>query len=205
MSAPRTVQQRRAVHSRRRFMLLHLRFGVRNRCGRLPDRHRRVRVVPCLYGGTCRESGTPQASMAADEYTCTCSAGFTGDNCAANVNDCASTPCQNSGACTDLVDRYTCSCNDGYSGTECQGDVDECWASCLNGATHRVNTCPDVNDGACGAAGLLPGQLLAPATPVRGDTCIAPPARIRTLACARPDGKAPTALATLTSARARRA
>ena len=37
-----------------------------------------------------------------------------------DIDDCAITPCQNGGTCSDGVDSYTCSCAAGYSGRNCQ-------------------------------------------------------------------------------------
>ncbi len=36
-----------------------------------------------------------------------------------DINECASTPCENGGTCTDAVNSYTCACVDGYSGLQC--------------------------------------------------------------------------------------
>ncbi|MEZ4289881.1 MAG: calcium-binding EGF-like domain-containing protein [Myxococcota bacterium] len=61
-------------------------------------------------------------------------AGFTGTNCEIDVDECAPAPCQNGGACFDLVNGYTCSCVAGFTGTNCEIDVDECApAPCQNG------------------------------------------------------------------------
>jgi hypothetical protein len=38
----------------------------------------------------------------------------------ADVDECVSTPCQNSGTCTDAVNSYTCTCAAGYTGTNCE-------------------------------------------------------------------------------------
>ncbi len=37
-----------------------------------------------------------------------------------DVDECASNPCQNGGACNDDVNGYTCSCEPGYEGIECE-------------------------------------------------------------------------------------
>ena len=36
-----------------------------------------------------------------------------------DIDECASGPCSNGGACTDLVDRFTCDCVAGYDGITC--------------------------------------------------------------------------------------
>ncbi|CAH1798747.1 unnamed protein product [Owenia fusiformis] len=54
----------------------------------------------------------------------------------ANINDCASNPCLNSGTCTDGDNSYTCTCISGYEGLYCDVDTDECSSNpCLNGGT----------------------------------------------------------------------
>ena len=38
----------------------------------------------------------------------------------ADVDECISAPCQNSGTCADGVNSYTCTCVAGYTGTNCE-------------------------------------------------------------------------------------
>ena len=52
-----------------------------------------------------------------------CAAGFEGARCEAKVDECASGPCLNGGACTDRLNGYTCQCGDNYQGTNCQDEV----------------------------------------------------------------------------------
>nr|XP_054765104.1 receptor-type tyrosine-protein phosphatase S-like [Lytechinus pictus] len=53
-----------------------------------------------------------------------------------DINECASAPCMNGGACTDMVNGYTCACVAGYTGTNCEMDINECAsAPCMNGGT----------------------------------------------------------------------
>ena len=37
-----------------------------------------------------------------------------------DIDECASTPCQNEGTCTDLEGGYSCNCVAGYEGTNCE-------------------------------------------------------------------------------------
>ena len=41
----------------------------------------------------------------------------------ADINECLSNPCNNSGNCTDLVNQYACSCVAGYTGTNCETGI----------------------------------------------------------------------------------
>ena len=37
-----------------------------------------------------------------------------------DIDDCANSPCQNSGTCTDNVNGHTCTCVVGFSGENCE-------------------------------------------------------------------------------------
>ena len=43
---------------------------------------------------------------------------------AVNIDECASTPCQNDAVCNDGVAGYTCSCVAGYEGIHCESMPD---------------------------------------------------------------------------------
>uniref|UniRef100_A0A8C9G5E9 Delta-like protein n=1 Tax=Pavo cristatus TaxID=9049 RepID=A0A8C9G5E9_PAVCR len=68
---------------------------------------------------------------------CRCRAGFSGQKCEININDCARSPCSNGGTCHDLINDYTCTCLPGYSGRNCDIKTrDECASGpCENGGT----------------------------------------------------------------------
>lgn len=68
---------------------------------------------------------------------CRCRAGFSGQKCEININDCARNPCSNGGTCHDLINDYTCTCLPGYSGRNCDIKTrDECASGpCENGGT----------------------------------------------------------------------
>lgn len=58
---------------------------------------------------------------------CTCSLGYTGLYCETDIDDCASSPCQNGGQCIDLVGGYRCRCDGtGFEGNNCENDINEC-------------------------------------------------------------------------------
>lgn len=37
-----------------------------------------------------------------------------------DINECTSSPCQNSAACVDDIDMYRCRCKPGYTGVNCE-------------------------------------------------------------------------------------
>lgn len=47
---------------------------------------------------------------------CQCAAGFQGEYCEVNINDCTDLSCDNGGTCVDGVNTYTCVCQEGYEG-----------------------------------------------------------------------------------------
>ena len=51
---------------------------------------------------------------------CNCTSGFSGKRCENNIDECASSPCQNGGTCTDGNNSYTCVCNTSFSGNQCE-------------------------------------------------------------------------------------
>ena len=70
------------------------------------------RTSPCENGGLCRDHFT--------HYTCDCPAGYSGQNCSTNVDDCGSHMCQNGGTCRDGVNTYSCLCPPEFTGKFCE-------------------------------------------------------------------------------------
>ena len=74
---------------------------------------------------TCQNGGSP---------VCSCLAGYSGDSCETDVDDCAGDPCQNGGTCIDGVNAYTCTCATGFEGTNCEEALPVCGdVLCYNG------------------------------------------------------------------------
>uniref|UniRef100_A0A3Q3H3R6 Crumbs cell polarity complex component 2 n=1 Tax=Labrus bergylta TaxID=56723 RepID=A0A3Q3H3R6_9LABR len=92
---------------------------------------------PCLNQGVCQDQF--------NEFNCSCSAGWEGKLCEAEINECSPSPCVY-GSCKDLLADYRCDCEPGYTGTNCQDEVDNCLEfNCVNGGTcletMGANTC----------------------------------------------------------------
>lgn len=86
-------------------------------------------ALACQNAGRCVESTSGEAS-------CECAAGFSGERCETNIDDCAPNPCENGGVCRDSLDAFRCECPPGYAGERCEEEIDPCEQNpCRNGAT----------------------------------------------------------------------
>ena len=58
-----------------------------------------------------------------------------------DVDECASSPCQNGGNCNDGVNGYTCVCVDGYEGDTCETSRFVCMSGCIvsHCKTHKIS------------------------------------------------------------------
>ena len=115
-------------------------------------------------------------------YTCTCPAGFAGDRCEVDVDDCAVQPCAHGGACVDRVNAFTCQCTPGYQGATCAGcaiGLADCDGDVSNGC-ELPDTSDILNCGACGH--VCPAFLSGPVC--SGGVCdFAPLAQCNTVVC----------------------
>ena len=84
----------------------------------------------------------------ADRYVCECTAGYGGEDCQTDVDECASQPCRNGGSCMHILGgagpgfiSYHCACAPGYVGNDCEYDFDECGSQpCQNEGICRCFT-----------------------------------------------------------------
>ncbi|XP_019644209.1 PREDICTED: protein crumbs homolog 1-like [Branchiostoma belcheri] len=56
-----------------------------------------------------------------------------------DIDDCASSPCQHGGICTDLHNSYSCTCAAGWEGDNCELDTNECETNACNTGYTCVN------------------------------------------------------------------
>ena len=154
---------------------------------------------PCVNGGQCIEGETNHVCNCTTEYagptcaklnycnshtcvngqcvdgetsfTCNCADGWEGSNCDINIDDCAVSPCKNSGTCTDGIDTYNCNCAtsnvnsagvSGWTGRTCEDNVDEC--------TLGTDNC-DINAGCINEIGDFRCVCQAPNWHGDGVTC----------------------------------
>ncbi|XP_030376578.1 protein crumbs isoform X3 [Scaptodrosophila lebanonensis] len=110
---------------------------AQNQCICPPDKVcNQCATQPCQNGGEC-------ADLPNGDFECTCARGWTGRNCANDVDECVLQPkiCGN-GICKNEKGSYKCYCTPGFTGIHCDSDVDECLSHpCLHGATcnNKIN------------------------------------------------------------------
>ena len=119
--------------------------------------------TPCMHQSECIQSNctanmscTPTVPLLA--FLCICPTGYVGERCETDVDECWSTPCQNTAACLDssthvhtLPSVYRCVCVDGFSGINCEIDNLECDSNpCINGGS-----CSESNDDVSEVAAIL--------------------------------------------------
>ncbi|MEQ2200087.1 hypothetical protein XENOCAPTIV_022200 [Xenoophorus captivus] len=89
-------------------------------------------------------------------YHCICPAGYVGERCEGDVNECLSNPCDPRGthSCIQLTNNYRCECRTGYTGQRCDQVFNGCKGKpCRNGGTcagFTGSTC-EYDSHACGS------------------------------------------------------
>ena len=93
--------------------------------------------------GAC-QNGAVCSTPLVNSYECACVAGYEGDDCETDINECSPDPCENGATCsTPNVNSYHCECVAGYEGNDCETDINECSPDpCQNSAT-----CTQTTDG----------------------------------------------------------
>jgi uncharacterized membrane protein len=66
---------------------------------------------PCAHGA-CSPLGA--------SFECDCDAGYEGDLCEKNIDDCTPNPCRNGGRCEDAVGEHSCVCDGRFTGDDCE-------------------------------------------------------------------------------------
>jgi hypothetical protein len=85
-----------------------------------------------MSGGACSE--VPSAMQDPPTYKCICVAGYMGDNCFMDIDECTENdPCRNGAACAESntvpairLLEHQCTCLKGFTGDDCAGIVDPC-------------------------------------------------------------------------------
>ncbi|XP_055375058.1 protein crumbs isoform X2 [Condylostylus longicornis] len=86
------------------------------------------------FQNDCKNNG--YCMNPSEQYACTCMAGYEGEDCSQNINECLNAECQNNSTCIDGIAEYTCACMPGYEGDRCEHEIDECASMpCHNGGT----------------------------------------------------------------------
>ena len=75
--------------------------------------------------------------MSGFDYECQCAAGYTGQHCDVEIDECEVNPCGVNGKCYDRIGSYECACEPGYSGKNCDEVSEYCKQKCSNDGTLR--------------------------------------------------------------------
>lgn len=91
------------------------------------------KLKPCNNNATCISAQNKH------DFTCDCLAGFEGNHCEINIDDCVGVKCPYGQVCYDLVNDYECRCPLGYKGENCTIDSDPCARRpCMHGSTCQI-------------------------------------------------------------------
>uniref|UniRef100_A0A3P8RFC4 FAT atypical cadherin 1a n=1 Tax=Astatotilapia calliptera TaxID=8154 RepID=A0A3P8RFC4_ASTCA len=77
----------------------------------------------CQLGPYCRDNPCKNSGKCIDSLdgpVCECEAGFQGDRCLSDVDECIKNPCANGGQCQNTYGSYKCNCSQGFSGAVCE-------------------------------------------------------------------------------------
>jgi len=118
---------------------------------------------------------------------CLCSAGFRGDQCQFNIDDCDAQPCLNNATCVDGINTFTCDCGDLFTGKYCEKALmcDKCSpvgtlhcdhksGECLCEPRFKGQFCEKPVDPCLGKPCLNEGQCFASSTSPTEFKCFCP-------------------------------
>jgi hypothetical protein len=88
----------------------------------------------CLNSKCNQEDKNATCVELNNKFVCMCSAGFEGTSCK-NIDDCASSPCQNNGKCIDGINSFECQCKEGFVGKYCE-NIKACQQCNSNGTLY---------------------------------------------------------------------
>lgn len=117
----------------------------------------------CDNGGLCRRKADAAGIVT---LSCICAAGYTGEQCEIDVDECESNPCANGGTCATEADEpneFNCACVPGFAGSDCRDDVDECLSRpCL----HYSQCSQQADAFSCVCRSGFQGEICADVVPV---------------------------------------
>jgi len=106
---------------------------------------------PCKNNSTCID-------IFDNDYKCTCTGDYTGNNCTEKIALCNSkacldegfcskfAPCKNNATCINLSGEYKCNCTMDYTGRNCSERIAPCRSNpCLNNGTSQHTKAKDLN------------------------------------------------------------
>lgn len=81
-----------------------------------------IYITPPAWQGRAGQGGTSKFGAHKPHFytSLSLSAGFAGELCNFEYNECESNPCQNAGECIDHIGSFECRCTKGYTGNRCQ-------------------------------------------------------------------------------------
>ncbi|XP_060072039.1 delta-like protein 4 [Ylistrum balloti] len=95
---------------------------------------------PGYYGDCSLSCQVKNNSYCAPNGTLICYPGFTGNDCATDIDECQSNPCSNGGTCQDGNNSFSCLCPYGHSGPMCNVAVSTTTASTTIETTVSTST-----------------------------------------------------------------
>ena len=112
----------------------------------IPGENCHVDVDYCLQHRPCQNQAKCIDGKGVNEYKCTCTSGWKGQNCDEDIDECQLGYCQNNATCNNSLGSYACACSPGFTDYNCSTNINDCLPDpCENGGK-----CTDlINDFNC--------------------------------------------------------